>query len=137
MEQRPCFRKMKVTGPRCAEFITQPLDAMRELNPSLNAMIQSTGGMNRVLCEAAKQPLTKRRKTASSVVAVHDAHLLRLKAFTSGSDNMHDPMVEAFAQQPIPQDASATPPYAPVDEIDESSLASQAHMQRVMGAIPK
>jgi hypothetical protein len=53
------FRKMKVTGPQCAEFITEPLQAMRELNPSLNAMIQSTEQMDKVVCEAGKQPLKK------------------------------------------------------------------------------
>jgi hypothetical protein len=81
MEKRPMLHKMSVTGPRCAEFITQPLDVMRELNPSLNTTIQSTEGMKKILSEAAKQPSTKRRKIASTAVAVHDAHLQRLKAF--------------------------------------------------------
>jgi hypothetical protein len=135
MEKQPVFHKMKVTGPRCAEFITQPLDVIRELNPSLNTMIQSTEGMNKVLCEAAKQPLPKRRKIASSAVAVHDAHLQRFKAFKSGTDHMYDPMVEALAQQPTTHQSAA--PQPPAEVIDESSLASQAHMQRVMGAIPK
>ena len=56
---------MKVTGPQCAEFRTQPLQAMRELDPSLNAMILSTEQMNKVVCEDAKQPLKRRRKVAS------------------------------------------------------------------------
>ena len=140
MAKRPTFAKMKVTGPRCAEFITEPMHVMRELNPSLNAMIQSTEGMNRVLCEASKQPLTKRRKIASSVVAVHDAHMQRLKAFKSGSERMYDPMAEAFAQQqPTPHGGTPIPDtsHPPEEEIDESSLASQAHMHRVMAAIPK
>jgi hypothetical protein len=137
MEKQPTFEKMKVTGPRCAEFITQPMDVIRELNPSLNTMIQSTEGMRKVLCEAAKQPSAKRRKIASSAVAVHDAHLQRLKAFKTGSDHMYDPMLEALAQQPPIRHVAPAAPPAPVEEIDESSLATQAHMQRVMSAIPK
>ena len=128
------FHKMKVTGPQCAEFITQPLQAMRELNPTLNTMIQSTEQMNKVLCEAAKQPLKKRRKIASSAVALHDAHLQRLKALKSDSDHTYDPLFQALAQQPAtPSEAPPTPG----EEEDESSLGSRAAMQRVMEAIPK
>ena len=131
------FHKMKVTGPQCAEFITQPLQAIRELNPTLNAMIQSTEQMGKVVCESAKQPLKKRRKIASSAVAVHDAHLQRLKALMSDSDHAWDPMVQALAQQPpISYDVPVVPP-SQVEEEDESSLGSRAVMQRVMEAIPK
>ena len=139
MEKEPTFYKMRVTGPRCAEFITQPLDAIRELNPSINAMIQSSEGMNRVLCEAAKQPLNKRRKTASSVVAIHDAHLQRLKAFKSNTEHMYDPLLQALSQQqaPLAQMRDGTPHQPPPEDIDESSLASRGHMQRIMAAIPK
>jgi len=128
-----------MTGPRCAEMITQPLQAIRELNPSLNAMIQSTEQMNKVLCEAAKQPLKKRRKIASSAVAIHDAHLQRLKAFRSGADHTFDPLVQALAQQP-PSAPAAPPPHVEEEteeEEDVSSLSSRAGMQRVMAAIPK
>ena len=54
MEKQSMFHKMKVTGPNCAEFITEPLQAMRELNPTLNAMIQSTEQMNKVLCDSGE-----------------------------------------------------------------------------------
>ena len=131
------FHKMKVTGPHCAEFITQPLQAIRELNPTLNAMIQSTEQMNKVVCEAAKQPLKKRRKIASSAVAVHDAHLQRLKALKSDSDHTYDPLVQALVQQPhVSHDVPAAPP-PHVEEEDESSLGSRAAMQRVIEAVPK
>ena len=59
VEQQPTFYKMRMTGPRCAEMITQPLQAMRELNPNLNAMLQSTEQMNKVLCESAKLPFRR------------------------------------------------------------------------------
>jgi hypothetical protein len=128
------FRKMRVTGPNCAEFITQPLQAMRELNPTLNTMIESTEQMNKVLCEAGKQPLKKRRKIASSAVALHDAHLQRLKAFKSDTDYAYNPLFQALAQPPpIPSEAPPTP----VDVEDESSLSSRAAMQRVIDAVPK
>ena len=139
MDTQPTFYKMRMTGPRCAEMITQPLQAIRELNPSLNAMIQSTEQMNKVLCEAAKQPLKKRRKIASSAVAIHDAHLQRLKAFRSGADHTFDPLVQALAQQP-PSAPAAPPPHVEEEteeEEDVSSLSSRAGMQRVMAAIPK
>ena len=139
MDTQPTFYKMRMTGPRCAEMITQPLQAIRELNPSLNAMIQSTEQMNKVLCEAAKQPLKKRRKIASSAVAIHDAHLQRLKAFRSGADRTFDPLVQALAQQP-PSAPAAPPPHVEEEteeEEDVSSLSSRAGMQRVMAAIPK
>ena len=110
---------------------------MRELNPTLNAMIQSTEQMNKVVCEAAKQPLNKRRKIASSAVAVHDAHLQRLKALMSDSDHAYNPMGQALAlQPPTSYDEPAVPP-SQVEEEDESSLGSRAAMQRVMAEIPK
>ena len=130
------FYKMKVTGPRCAEMITQPLEAMRELNPRLNAMIQSTEQMNKVLCETAKQPAKKRSKIASSAVAIHDAHLQRLRALRSDADNAYDALTQALAvQQPPPIVHEA--PAAPVEEEDESSLGSQVAMQQVMDVVPK
>ena len=133
--QQPTFYKMRMTGPRCAEMITEPLQAMRELNPNLNAMIQSTEQMDKVLCESAKLPLKKRRKIASSAVALHDMHLQRLKAFRSDAGYGYDPMVHAFGQQP--PSAPATPP-PDVEEVeDESSLGSRAAMERVMAEIPK
>lgn len=136
-EKQPSFHKMKVTGPRCAELITEPFQAMRELNPTLNAMIQSTEQMNKVVCDAAEQPLMKRRKFASSAVAMHDAHLQRLKALMSDSYHTYNPMAQAFAQQPpIPDEVPAVQP-PPGEEEDESSLGSRAAMQRVMEAIPK
>ena len=140
MAQQPTFYKMKVTGPRCAEMITQPLQAMRELNPNLNAVIQSTEQMNKVLCEAAKQPLKKRRKIASSAVAIHDAHLQRVKALKSDASYAYDPMVQALMQQhqqqqqPVREEAPAAPP-APVveeeEEVDESSLGSRVGMETI------
>ena len=145
MAQQPTFYKMKVTGPRCAEMITQPLQAMRELNPNLNAVIQSTEQMNKVLCEAAKQPLKKRRKIASSAVAIHDAHLQRVKALKSDASYAYDPMVQALMQQhqqqqPAREEAPAAPP-APVveeeEEVDESSLGSRVGMETIRKAIPK
>ena len=120
-----------MTGPRCAEMITQPLQAIRELNPSINAMIQSTEQMNKVLCEAAKQPLKKRRKIASSAVAIHDAYLQRLKAFRSGAGHTFDPLVQALAQQP-PSAPAAPSPHVEEEEAEEeedvSSLGSRAGM---------
>ena len=132
---------MKVTGPQCAEFITQPLQAMRELNPSLNAMIQSTEQMNKVVCEAGKQPLKKRRKVASSAVAMHDAHLQRLKAFKSDTEHTYDPLTRSLAQLPsVAQVAAAAPDVAPpppqVEEEDESSLSSHTIMQRIAELLP-
>ena len=132
MDTQPTFYKMGMPGPRCAEMITQPLQAIRELNPSLNAMIQSTEQMNRVLCDAAKQPLKKRRKIASSAVAIHDAHLQRLKAFRSAADRTFDPLVQALAQQPPPHVEEEQ-----AEEEDVSSLGSIAGMQRMMQVIPK
>jgi hypothetical protein len=111
---------------------------MRELNPNLNAMLHSTEQMNKVLCEASKQPLKKRRKIASSVVALHDAHLQRLKAFKSDPYNIYDPLAQAFAQQPsMPDDDEPTIQPPQVEEEDESSLGSRAAMERVMADIPK
>ena len=138
MDTQPAFYKMKMTGPRCAEMITQPLQAMRELNPNLNAMIQSTEQMNKVLCEASKQPLKKRRKIASSAVAIHDAHLQRLKAFRSGADYTFDPLVQALAQQP-PSGPAAPPPHVEeeTEEEDESSLGSSSAIRRVVEAVPQ
>ena len=128
------FHKMKVTGPRCAEFITEPLQAIRELNPALDSMIHSTEQMNKIVCESAKLPWKKRRKMASSAVAMHDAHLQRLKALKSDYGYAYDPFVQALAQHPpIPQDE----PPPPVEEEDESSLGSRAGMERVMEVIPK
>ena len=136
--QQPTFYKMRMTGPRCAEMITEPLQAMRELNPNLNAMLQSTEQMDKVLCESAKLPLKKRRKIASSAVAIHDAHLQRLKAFRSDAGYGYDPMVHAFGQQP-PSAPAAPPPDVEeeAEEEDESSLGSRAAMERVMAEIPK
>jgi hypothetical protein len=75
-KQKPAtFSKMRVTGPRCAESISEPLQAMREPNPPLNEMIRSTEQMHEVLCEAPKQPANKGRMTASSAVAIHNAYL--------------------------------------------------------------
>jgi hypothetical protein len=133
------FRKMKVTGPQCAEFITEPLQALRELNPSLNAMIQSTEQMNKVVCEAAKQPLKKRRKVASSAVAIHDAHLQRLKAYKSDTEHGNDPLTRSLAQLPsAPQPAPdvAAPPQSHAQEEDVSSLSSHAVMQRIVELLP-
>jgi len=83
--------------------------------------------------------LKKRRKIASSAVAIHDAHLQRLKAFRSGADHTFDPLVQALAQQP-PSAPAAPPPHVEEEteeEEDVSSLSSRAGMQRVMAAIPK
>ena len=134
--QQPTFYKMRMTGPRCAEMITEPLQAMRELNPNLNAMLQSTEQMDKVLCESAKLPLKKRRKIASSAVALHDMHLQRLKAFKSDAGYGYDPMVHAFGQQP-PSAPEAPPPDVEEEEEDESSLGSRVAMERVMVEIPK
>ena len=136
-EQQPTFIKMRMTGPRCAEPITEPLQAMRELNPNLNAMLQSTEQMNKVLCESAKLPLKKRRKIASSAVAQHDMHLQRLKAFRSDAGYGYDPMTQAFAHQPPVSFDEPTIQPAEVEAEDESSLGSRAAMERVMAEIPK
>jgi hypothetical protein len=135
------FHKMKVTGPQCAEFITQPLQAMRELNPTLNAVIQSTEQMNKVLCEAAKQPPKKRRKVASSAVAIHDAHLQRVKALKSETEHTYDPLTRSLAQSlgSVPEVTAAPSvvlPPAHAEEEDESSLSSHAIMQRIAELLP-
>ena len=135
------FHKMKVTGPRCAEFITEPLQAMRELNPKLNSIIQSTEQMNKVVCEAAKQPLKKRRKIASSVVAVHDAHLQRLKALKADAEHTYDPLTRSLAQIPQQLVAAAAPDVAPPplqmqEEEDESYLSSHTVMHRIAELVP-
>jgi hypothetical protein len=73
-------------------------------------MIQSIEQMKRILCDAAKQPANKRRRSASTAVAVHDAHLHRLKAYIPGSANTYNPLGEVFAQQPpAPQNGHTTP----------------------------
>ena len=136
-----------MTGPDCAEFITEPLQAMRELNPTLNAMLQSSEQMNKVACEAAKKPLKKRRKIASSVVAVHDAHLQRLEGLKAAeAENASDPLLRTLAQlPPIPQPAAAgvapegvpPPPPQAQEEEDESSLSSRAHMETITGMVPR
>ena len=143
-QNQPTFYKMKVVGPRCAELITEPLQAMRELNPNLNAMLHSTEQMNKILCESSKQPLKKRRKIASSAVALHDAHLQRLKAFKSDAYNIYDPLAQAFAQQQPAQEEAPpaqeeAPPAHVEEEVeeDESSLGSRAAMERVMADIPQ
>ena len=128
VEQQPTFIKMRMTGPRCAEPITEPLQAMRELNTNLNAMLQSTEQMNKVLCESAKLPLKKRRKIASSAVAQHDMHLQRLKAFRSDAGYGYDPMTQAFAHQPPVSFDEPTIQPAEVEAEDESSLGSRAAM---------
>ena len=92
VQQRPVFHKKRATASRCDEVITEPLQAMRELNPTLNEMIRSTDDMNRVLCETANKPLNKRRMMASTAVAMHDAHIQRLKAHMSDSIYGYNPM---------------------------------------------
>jgi hypothetical protein len=137
MEKQPAFYKMKLVGPNCAEFITQPLQAMRELNPTLDSMIQSTEQMNKVVCEAAKQPAKGKRKIASSsAVAVHDAYLQRLKALKSDSDHAYGPLVQAVTWQP-PTVHPLPPIPGGTAEEDESSLGSHSALQRVIQALPK
>ena len=125
----------KAVGSQCAKSITEPLRAMRELNPSLNEMIRSTEQMNEVLCETAKQPLNKRRRIASSAVAMHDAHLQRLKAHMSDTAYGYNPMHALAQASPMVYTESTTQP-SHVDK-GESSLGSHASMQRVMSEIPK
>ena len=97
MEKQSMSHKMKATGPSCAELIAEPLQAMCELNPTLNAMIRSTEQMNKLLCHMARQPSEKRRKIASWAVAAHDAHLQRrLKALMSDSDHAYNPIGQAL-----------------------------------------
>jgi hypothetical protein len=109
-EDNQQLHKTVTRGNQCDTAITDSFQAMRELNPFLNAMIQSTEQMKRILCDAARQPPDKRRRIASSVVAIHDAHLHRLKAYMAGSANIYNPMGEAFAPQtPAPHDGHTTP----------------------------
>jgi hypothetical protein len=144
MEKKTAFHKMRVTGPQCAELITQPLQAMRELNPTLNAILQSTEQMNKVVCEAAKKPLKKRRKIASSAVAVHDAHLQRVKALKSDVEHTSDPLARSLASlPPMPQDAAPiAAPQSPApaqaeEEEDVSSLSSRTQIQRIVDLVPQ
>jgi hypothetical protein len=135
-EDKPAYYKMKLVGPNCAEFITEPMQLARELNPKLSGMIHSAEQMNKVLCDASQQPLEKRRYTTSSVVALHDAHLQRLKGLMSDSDHAYSPMEHSFPEQSqMPVDEPTAPP-SQVEE-DESSLSSHAAMQKVMSVIPK
>jgi hypothetical protein len=132
----PTFAKIRVTGPRCAEPITEPLQAMRELNPPLNEMIRSTEQMNELLCEAAKQPLNKGRMTASSAVAIHNAHLQRLKAHMSDTVYGYNPIhtLEQASQMSHEEPAAHS---SQAGAEDETSLGSHASMQKVMSEIPK
>jgi hypothetical protein len=137
-EDKPAFYKMKLVGPNCAEFITEPMQLARELNPTLSGMIHSAEQMKKVLCDASQQPLEKRRYATSSVVALHDAHLRRLKGLMSDSDHAYNPMAHSFPEQPqMPVDEPTEPPSQVEEEEDESSLSSHAAMQRVMAVIPK
>jgi hypothetical protein len=132
------LHKAKYSGKQCDETIGDHFQAMRELNPSLNAMIQSTEEMKRILCDAARQPPDKRRRIASSVVAMHDAQLHRLKAYMSGSDNAYNPMDAAFAlQPPAPHNGHIAPTPQMVEEEDGSSLSSYSAIQKVKADIPK
>jgi hypothetical protein len=124
------FHKMKVTGPKCAEFATEPLQAMRQLNPTLDAMMDSSEQMNKVICEAASKTPKKRRKMASTAVALHDLHLQRLKALKSDTGHTYEPLFQALVQPP-PQ------PSAQQGKEDESSSGPQAAIKRVIDAVPK
>jgi hypothetical protein len=135
-EKPPTFGKIRVTGPPCVESITEPLQAMRELNPPLNEMIRSTEQMNEVLCEAAKQPLDKERMTASSAVAIHNAHLQRLKAHMSDTVYGYNPMHALEQASPMSHEEPAAHSSQAGAE-DETSLGSHAAMQKVMSEIPK
>jgi hypothetical protein len=138
-EGKPQFHKMMASGNHCDRTTRDSFQAMRELNPSLNAMIQSTEQMRKILCDAAKQPLDKKRRIASSAVAMHDAYLHRLKACMSGSANVYNPMGDAFApQSPAPHDGRTSPSSQTVEgEENESSLSSYAAIQKVKADIPK
>ena len=108
--------------------------AMRDYNPTLNAMAESKAEMRDILDSAIDHPTTmkrargnsKRRKPppiASASVALHNACLERLRALKSQFDTSYEPLLQLFAQHatvaatvapaaPVPP-AAPMPPVAP------------------------
>jgi hypothetical protein len=99
-------------------------------------MIQSTEQINKILCDASKLPRDKRQRSASSAIALHDAHLQRLKAHRSGSAPMYNPVGEPFALLPLTANGGPSASSAQmVEEVDESSVSSHLVMAKIRAGI--
>jgi hypothetical protein len=120
----PAFRKVRVIGPRQAVALEQ-LDAqhkkataLRDYNPTLNAMVDAQAEMQNVLHDDVKQhtvmapknkkprkrPVAKRPAVkqpgldATTKVALHNAALDRLKALKSQFDSSYEPLLQLLMQ---------------------------------------
>jgi len=136
-ERPPAYRKMRVIGPRQAVALDDVVmqhtkaNAMRDYNPTLNAMAQSQTEMHDILEHApnaveSTQSLPKRKKrvrkgitqqgplySASSSVALHNACLERLRALKSQFDTSYEPLLQLLVANNTPAAAPAPPVVAP------------------------
>ena len=136
------YRKMKVTGPRSAELVVpitpiNAVQAMREYNPTVNAMVQANDEMSAALAnaEAYRRDKRKKRATPSSSLAIYDLGLQRLRALKSQFEQAYDPLVQLLTQRAPPP---MIPPLAPDTMAGPStSTSSDATLTRVLEVLPE
>jgi len=132
----PAFRKMRVVGPRQAialdEVKTQQRDAkaMRDYNPTINAMVEAQSNMKDILKDATSELPSKSRKRkagggrhkigASTSMSLYNACIERLHALKSQFDSSYQPLLQLLMDNNVAQPAAAVaaiaaqaPPAAP------------------------
>jgi hypothetical protein len=129
----PAYRKMHVIGPRQAialdEVSTQQREAkaMRDYNPTVNAMVEAQTNIKDILENAPTEPSNPRKRKAggrrkagaSTSLSLYNACMERLQALKSQFDSSYEPLLQLLmnhnvAKAPVADGAAAAPaPAAP------------------------
>jgi hypothetical protein len=146
------YQKVVVLGPRQALAIRdideqhKQAKALRDYNPTLNAMADVQAEMRSVLNNAAQQQAqstTKKRKrngNATAQLAHYNACLERLQALKSQFDTSYDPLLQLLMQNITAKGVAVAPkanPAAPAAAVPEAESAASSEAASEFGTPPQ
>ena len=119
----PAYRKMHVIGPRQAvaldEVSTQQREAkaMRDYNPTVNAMVEAQDNIKDILENATSEPSKSRKRKAggrhkagaSTSLSLYNACFERLRALKTQFDSSYEPLLQLLMDHNVTQAAPAAP----------------------------